>query len=1513
MDSRVRQTLAVVFGVFVVTAPMATIGAAGSASTPSNMANTSMTEQTLTNSTQTRPTNTSAFAYRVTAYEQLREAMNQTQRPQPKLVRLQRELNETFQHHRDPHRVSNQTVFLADKRVAASLAEQKPEISAKLVDADQRLAETSVADAERVLATVSNRSVSFDRAGVTKSLQKARRALQQGNRLHQKGNSAASITHYQQAWTHAQTALDVMDTSVGPTVTITNRSDSARNDSANYTIKGTVFALDPSEIDSVTVVVNGKPRDVRVRPGTVPGATRSFAATVRLDARVANLTVIAEDPETTRTGQPEQTSGEQSKGNSSEKHADKEKKHGKGDRSQRDSQQTGRTERTVQTDQAVLFLDGDGLSDHYERNETETDPLKSDSASAATEVNESGDGTHDGLEDYDDDGLVTLQERGLRTDPLDADTDDDRLSDHAEVVWTDTRPLAVDSDGNGVSDAREDFDNDTLVNWEEVANNADPHKADTDSDGLRDPAELDIGTQPHVFDTDGDGLGDHAERHDPFNTDPLAPDTDGDGTVDGNETYTTEAANESVGATVSLTGEGNAAQSVTIQNQTATFQSGENQIPAASSVIDIETEKNFSTANITLQYNTSEFTGVKASDLAVFRYDPERQTFVKLDSEVDTANHTVTAETSHFSIYTVLPTSEWESRFDTGLPSPWSVEKEFDYLGSWECNGNCLTEGGILEAGDLGSDTSSVATSENDSTGGFHVLCVVLPGYSSCDVDGDGIPNGEDPCPETFGTECGTGDDDGGTGGGDGDTGDGDTGDGDDGTDNDDPEPTQHTEVTRTYTFNQAREITVQLRVKGSVEEADSSAYVELGDRRVFEVASSSDSASTGWQTINAEVSEYAGEEMTVRVVSDNQSRIEIDSFKIKKHSDADSIPDNTEEEGMPTGWGFDFHTDPTKADTDSDGLFDDKEVFIDQVHTSPLTGKQYYGWQSSPKHSDFDNDSLSDPDEIGNTKIPITTTADGDPLRATSWGNEDDVLNVDSNPLFADTDGDSLTDDQERELETNPRDPVTYAVTQRHQRQVVDELNDRWERHKDVMQYTRSRHEFTAAESMGLLQDGEHPRNLKDIELTDATDDFDFVTADNGDITFVALDNELRTDTWLSNQRELGSTDPWDPDEDNDGLTDGQEVKGLTITGDYGMHHIQSDRSDTYHTSPTNRDTDGDGYWDGWIGVYGEEDSRKVILYEEHLRDDDSRDGQTGDDGLTPSERIPSQAGIHDVSKAPSAIGADVDNDGLLEHSNIHIGELQWGTNPAGGSTPTPSLSLEVDYYNGTDYQALATGSWEKGVEDNYALYGISVDIIRDEVFTKGDIPACLFPIEGTGCVNPSDGWSYSEIYTTSKYTDDEPSDEHVMVVNEGDGLLSDSQSGVNLALGYTEEALFVRGLQETVERASMDRFESSPYGTKIAYVAALTQMHEAGHAMNIGRADDRFNLGNHNTYKRNGEVYSGELISDDGIKDRTPEEVRGLDDWSIMAGGFANADTSPMEGHYFAFSIEELSTVKA
>jgi len=140
--------------------------------------------------------------------------------------------------------------------------------------------------------------------------------------------------------------------------------------------------------------------------------------------------------------------------------------------------------------------------------------------------------------DSDLDGLSDREEicdRG--TDPVDADTDDDGLTDGDEVGGL-TLPLDVDSDDDGLSDSEELWGPDGLAS---TGDETDPNAPDTDGDGLLDGTERGVtaglpgGINPNGYGFAGTGPRFIADADDSSSTDPLRADSDGDGLSDGAE------------------------------------------------------------------------------------------------------------------------------------------------------------------------------------------------------------------------------------------------------------------------------------------------------------------------------------------------------------------------------------------------------------------------------------------------------------------------------------------------------------------------------------------------------------------------------------------------------------------------------------------------------------------------------------------------------------------------------------------------------------------------------------------------------------------------------------------------------------------------------------------------------------------------------------------------------------------------------------------------------------------
>jgi len=113
---------------------------------------------------------------------------------------------------------------------------------------------------------------------------------------------------------------------------------------------------------------------------------------------------------------------------------------------------------------------------------------------------------------------AALSINGFATDPLDADTDGDRVSDARELSLglNPNNPADgadfLDDDGDGLSNSEETNGYSISVNGgAAITVTSSPNQVDTDNDGLPDLLESFIGSNPRSEDTDGDGVSDRNE------------------------------------------------------------------------------------------------------------------------------------------------------------------------------------------------------------------------------------------------------------------------------------------------------------------------------------------------------------------------------------------------------------------------------------------------------------------------------------------------------------------------------------------------------------------------------------------------------------------------------------------------------------------------------------------------------------------------------------------------------------------------------------------------------------------------------------------------------------------------------------------------------------------------------------------------------------------------------------------------------------------------------------------
>lgn len=139
--------------------------------------------------------------------------------------------------------------------------------------------------------------------------------------------------------------------------------------------------------------------------------------------------------------------------------------------------------------------------------------------------------------------------------------------------------------------------------------------------------------------------------------------------------------------------------------------------------------------------------------------------------------------------------------------------------------------------------------------------------------------------------------------------------------------------------------------------------------------------------------------------------------FDEARDTDDDGLSDRVEVQGWSIGGAGRFVTDPSRADSDGDGLTDGQEA-------GPLKrekqGAARYAGLSNPVKVDSDGDGVGDGVEFFADMNPMSHDTDDDGLR------DDLELEYGSDPTLANPDGDSYSDRKERERGS---DPLAYDL----------------------------------------------------------------------------------------------------------------------------------------------------------------------------------------------------------------------------------------------------------------------------------------------------------------------------------------------------------------------------------------------------------------------------------------------------------------------------------------------------
>jgi hypothetical protein len=521
--------------------------------------------------------------------------------------------------------------------------------------------------------------------------------------------------------------------------------------------------------------------------------------------------------------------------------------------------------------------------------------------------------------------------------------------------------------------------------------------------------------------------------------------------------------------------------------------------------------------------------------VALYRYNETTQTFDELNSSIDAGNDTVTANASSTGTYVAFDRENWNALFEDPLPPEWSFDGNFDNTSMWECegkdgdDGDCQpTDGGIVVDG----------TPAAQSSGNLSILkdCVepgnCIPPGQSGDSDGDGIIDYFDDCPYTYGE--------------------GSDGCPEDDDDSTDPFPggkTTRSTYKATVDIPDAKEITLDAEISAWARDSDAQAYVRIeseggSSEELFSLTGEDgEKVTDSKQITDRDFTDYARESITIVLRAKNDAELTVEYMYLTYDTDGDGLSDSIEKAGIRTGTGDTIPLDYTDEHSDDDNLTDGEEVggfCSDRLEYADDCA--YFLLNSDPSKTDTDEDGLDD-----------ETETDGWPIEPEAETVVSFHGNVTSEPMRVDTDFDGATDSVEFEQSTHPREDVTYDITNEHQEAVVDRLVGEWEDARTAGDGAEALKIRQSMISIGLLPSHWEVSDLANRDLTDGTDDFDFIRPDDGGLAFVALDGTTRTDTWFSNVEEArAGTDPWDPDTDDDGLTDGQEAKWITTVDGY-------------------------------------------------------------------------------------------------------------------------------------------------------------------------------------------------------------------------------------------------------------------------------------------------------------------------------------------------------------------------
>ena len=486
--------------------------------------------------------------------------------------------------------------------------------------------------------------------------------------------------------------------------------------------------------------------------------------------------------------------------------------------------------------------------------------------------------------------------------------------------------IGPDTDGDGIPDFIDpDDDNDGLSDDVETEIGSNPLNPDTDSDGLNDGFEVNSPpyTNPLNSDTDSDGLSDSLEIN-LYNTDPTNPDSDFDGLPDGQE--------------------------VNIY--------GTNPIHPDSDSDGLPDGQEINTYNTNpLSPDSDGDTLDDGQEINVYGTNP-------LSSDTDGDGYSDKIE-SFYDGFSTDPTQHPTDSDSDGMPDDYENAYGLDPNDPSDASLD-LDSDGLTNLEESSYDTNpNNSDSDGDGLSDGQEINIYGTNPINPDTDFDGLPDGEEV--NDYGTNPLSFD-----------------------TDSDGLPDDQETQMgtnpnnpdSDSDGLNDGYEINIPPYTDPTLADTDSDGLTDSEEIQLGTNPTNPDSDGDGFNDGN-EVAEGSGpNDYNDRPVDSDNDGLS-DSWEITHFGDlSQDAPSDFDDDTLINLDEYNYNTDPTNPDTDSDGLNDDQEVNV-------------YG--TNPTIADTDSDGLTDGQEVN------------------IYG---------TNPINPDSDSDGLTDSEEIQLGTNPTNP---------------------------------------------------------------------------------------------------------------------------------------------------------------------------------------------------------------------------------------------------------------------------------------------------------------------------------------------------------------------------------------------------------------------------------------------------------------------------------------------------------